>query len=214
MPVPVSPVDRQRRSVLIEFGLQQSHQFAILRVNRTDTGELVVVFRDLQHPLTRHALSQQDILQKGNHVLPALRSAERHDQDGIIGSPHAAALVLSWRMGMLNTFMSPASTIRGHDTGTSDPTQPTASRTFAPPRPPRWCIRTGRPHHNTITILAASPHDLTPTGSSSIGSTKVSIGNSPYHCHIVITARCSSCRTGFLDNPNASAGHWKASTWA
>ena len=84
MPVAIAPVDRQLRTVAIEFGLQRSNQLAILFVDRTLAAELVIVLGDGQHSFARNISATQHIFEEGNYLLVRLGTAERHHQQRVI----------------------------------------------------------------------------------------------------------------------------------
>ena len=88
MPVPVTPINRQFHAVRAELGVQRRNQPPALRVNRARAVEMVVMFRNLKHALSRHILPAQDILKKGDHICALFGSSERHQQKCVIAIVH------------------------------------------------------------------------------------------------------------------------------
>src|SRR5580658_5502858 len=84
MPVAVSPVDGQVRSMLREFGLQRGDQFAGLPVNGALAAEVVVMLGDGQQAFARNIFSAQNIFQKGDHIVPGLGTAEGDHQNRVV----------------------------------------------------------------------------------------------------------------------------------
>ena len=83
VPVAVAEVDRQLDRVLGELPLDRRDQLAVLGVDRADAAEQVVVLRDLEQPLARDAASARHVLEERQHVVRALRPAERDDEQGV-----------------------------------------------------------------------------------------------------------------------------------
>ncbi len=76
VPVAIAPVNRQARSILGKFGLERRDQSPVLFVDRALAAEVVIVLRHLQHALTRHVLSAQDVFQERHYVRGAFGAAE------------------------------------------------------------------------------------------------------------------------------------------
>ena len=71
-----------------ELLLDRGDQLAVLRVDRADAPEQVVVARDLDESLARDTAAASDVLEERQHVVRPLRAAERDHQ-------HAS----NWRSG-------------------------------------------------------------------------------------------------------------------
>jgi len=84
MPVPISPVDGQRRALRVEFAFQRGDQSAVLFVDGALAAKVVVVFRNFQHALPRHIFPAQHILQERDDVFRTLRATKRDQQQGVI----------------------------------------------------------------------------------------------------------------------------------
>jgi hypothetical protein len=82
-PVAVAEVDRQVDAVRAQLRLERVDQRAVLVVDGADTAEELVMVRDVEQPLTRHAASARHVLQERHHVVGAFRTAERHDEDRV-----------------------------------------------------------------------------------------------------------------------------------
>ena len=83
MPVAVSEVDRQVDAVGVELGAERGDERPVLRVDRADAVEPLVVAGDLLEPLARDAAPPGDVLEEGHHVVHALGPAERDDEDRV-----------------------------------------------------------------------------------------------------------------------------------
>ena len=90
MPVAVSPIDRQLRSVLREFVFDRSDQFARLLVDRTFSVEVVVVFGDGEDAFARNIFSAQDVFKEWNYVFFGFGTAEGDNKNGVV--VHACGL--------------------------------------------------------------------------------------------------------------------------
>ena len=88
MPIPVSPIDWQLRSVSLQLRFQRGDQLSRLLVNRALAFEVVVVLGYGEHALPRNIAPAQHILKKWNHLFTRFRSAERNNQNGIVVHIH------------------------------------------------------------------------------------------------------------------------------
>src|SRR5207302_7363865 len=77
MPVPVSPVDRQLRTMLFEFAFQSGDQFASLLVDWALAVKMVVVFSDGKHSLPGNVSPPKHVLKKRNDVFSRFGTTER-----------------------------------------------------------------------------------------------------------------------------------------
>ncbi len=84
MPVAVSPIDRQLWPVRRKVFFEGRDQRAVLRVDRADAAEQLVVMRHFHHALARHVSPAQNVFEKRQHLAHPLRPAEGDDHDGII----------------------------------------------------------------------------------------------------------------------------------
>ena len=84
MPIAIAPVERQRDVRRGEFGAQHREQRAHLIVNRTATIEMIVVLGDRHHSFAGDILAAQDVLEKRQDVIVALRAAEGHNENRVV----------------------------------------------------------------------------------------------------------------------------------
>ena len=91
MPIAIAPIDRQRRAVGGQLGLEGGDQGPILVVDRTAAAEMLVVLGHGQHPLARDIFAPQHVFQKRHHLVRPFGSAEGDDQHGIVGLRHSVA---------------------------------------------------------------------------------------------------------------------------
>ena len=89
MPVAHADVDRQRQPARGERVLQRRRLAQRQLGQRRDAAEALVVVRDFFDPLRADPAAAQHVLEKRPHVGRPLRSAERHEQDGVERSGHA-----------------------------------------------------------------------------------------------------------------------------
>ena len=73
-------------AVGIQFRPEGSNQKATLLADWTDTIKMIVMFCDLQQPLTRHRFTAQHVFQKRNDVFALFRATEGQDQDCVVVS--------------------------------------------------------------------------------------------------------------------------------
>ncbi len=83
LPVAIAPIHRHPRTMSVQFRPQRGHESPILGVQRADTAEVPIMFRDREHALAGHAFACEHVLQKGHHVGRTLGSAKRDDQHSI-----------------------------------------------------------------------------------------------------------------------------------
>src|SRR6476469_4008990 len=78
-----------------QLRLERVDHLPVLRVDRADAAEELVVVRHLEQPLARYAPAARHVLQKRHHVVHALRAAERDDDDRVgrvLGQPGGRAV--------------------------------------------------------------------------------------------------------------------------
>ncbi len=80
MPVPVTPVNRQSNTSGLHLPFQGRDQRPILRVDRADSAEMMVVFRDLQHAFLGDATTLEHALEKGDDIGGSLRPSKRNQE--------------------------------------------------------------------------------------------------------------------------------------
>ena len=71
--------------MLGELFLEGGDQLSALLVDRAHPAEKLVMLRDLEHPLARHVLAPQHVLEERHHVVGAFGPAERDDEQGVVG---------------------------------------------------------------------------------------------------------------------------------
>ena len=84
-PVPVPPVDGQRQAAGREGGADRGQQVPALLVDRAHPADRVVVLGHAGQPLRRDAAAAGDVLQERHDVVGAFRTAERDEQESVIG---------------------------------------------------------------------------------------------------------------------------------
>ena len=67
----------------VELGPQRGDQGAVLRVDRADAVEALVVAGNLLEPLARDVAPARDVLEERHHVVHALGPAERDDEERV-----------------------------------------------------------------------------------------------------------------------------------
>ena len=107
MPVAIAEVDRQVDAVRVELGSEGRDQRPVLRVDRADAAEVLVVLRDLLEPLARHVAAARDVLEERNHVVRSFGPAERDDEDRV------EARVRELRVGSVGGCLGSHSSLRG-----------------------------------------------------------------------------------------------------
>lgn len=85
-PVAVAPVDRQIKTVSREVLAEGVQQGAVLVVDRADPAEQEVVLPDFLQAFRGDAAPTRHVLQERDHVVRALRAAEREQEQGVVGS--------------------------------------------------------------------------------------------------------------------------------
>ena len=90
MPIAISPIDGQLRSMLREFVFDRSNQFAGLLVDGTFSVEVVVMLGDGEKPFARNVASAQDVFQEGNYILFGFGTTEGDNKNGVV--VHACGL--------------------------------------------------------------------------------------------------------------------------
>ena len=85
MPVAIAPIDRQFWTVDSEFLLKRRDESAVLIIDWADAAEVLVMLGDFKHSFPRHGLAAENVFEKGHDLVGPLRSAERDDQDGVVG---------------------------------------------------------------------------------------------------------------------------------
>ena len=97
---------------------QGGDQFAALIVDRAAPAEVVVVLRHLQHALARHVAAAQDVLEERDHVCRTFRTAEGHDQNGIVVHANVGCQRRSARLVKIHAahagIAAPAARAGGH----------------------------------------------------------------------------------------------------
>ena len=68
----------------VEFDLERRNQFPVLLVDGTPAVEMIIVFRNGEHPFGRYILPPQDILEEGHDFIFGFGSTERNHQQGVI----------------------------------------------------------------------------------------------------------------------------------
>ncbi len=79
MPVAIAPVDGQ-----IELLPERRDQFPILGVDGTFAAEVIIVFGDLQHSLTRNVTPSQNIFEKRDNVFGFFGAAKGDDDERVV----------------------------------------------------------------------------------------------------------------------------------
>ena len=84
MPVTVSPIHRQLRTVLRQFLLQSRDQFPNLLVDRALAAEVVIVLGDCQHAFAPNIPSSQHVFEEWDHLFRRFRAAEGNNENGVV----------------------------------------------------------------------------------------------------------------------------------
>ena len=84
-PVPVPPVDGQRKPAGREGRADRGQQVPALLVDRADPADRVIVLGHAGQPLRRDAAAARDVLQERHDVVGAFRAAERDEQESVVG---------------------------------------------------------------------------------------------------------------------------------
>ncbi len=92
-----------RSRTAVNSARNRVEQLAVLLVDRTDTTKLLVVLRNFHHPLSRHVLAAQHVLQKRNHIVRAFRATEGNEQKRIVRR-QVSVMQISWVVIRFHTF--------------------------------------------------------------------------------------------------------------
>ena len=75
------------------MAFERRDQCAILFIDGTLPAEVVIVLRNLEHPLARHVLTAEHVLEEREDVFFALRPSKREQQQGIVLEYHRTILL-------------------------------------------------------------------------------------------------------------------------
>ncbi len=84
-PISIAEINRQLRTMLLQFSPQRGNERTVLRIERAYTAKVIIMLRHRQQPLARHIATTQHVFQKRNYFVAAFRSTERNDQHRLIG---------------------------------------------------------------------------------------------------------------------------------
>ena len=107
MPVAIAPIDRDVWPAAVEFCTQCSEERPVLLVDRALATEMLVVLRHFQHPFPRDVSPAEHVFQKRHHVIRAIGTTKRDQQDGVVGVGHTGTTHTATAHAEMNS-------VRGH----------------------------------------------------------------------------------------------------
>ena len=81
------------RTTAAEFVAERGQQRQVLGIDGAFATKMLVVLSYLEHPLPRHIPTTKHIFQKWHHVVRAVWTTERDQQNGIVGVGHGDGLL-------------------------------------------------------------------------------------------------------------------------
>src|SRR6266550_8057314 len=88
MPVAIAKVNRQRRTISLQFNFESGNEFAVLLIERANAAKQFIVCGDLKQAFARDVPTAQYIFKEGNYVVHSLRPTKRDDQNCIERTVH------------------------------------------------------------------------------------------------------------------------------